>query len=276
MSSTLAITRQTLRGMLRSRVVLVLLGVLVIAACWLPLTVRGDGTLTGMIRLQLTYPLGIGMFLLTLATLWAGCSGIAGEAETKTLHLLLVKPVGRFRIWLGKWFALLLINAVCLTIIAGAVGIGLQWQLRTRNFPASALDEARATTLAALQTLPPLQPDITAPVQQAYEQWLAQTPNAQEIPASVILPAIRRTVLARAFSVPPNDALTLHYPLARHPTAPYLAVQWRGNPPSPAPWKSTRRSNFASAIKHSNAHPHHTRLLKPSYLKTSPLPTKPP
>ena len=64
--------------MLRSRVVLVLLGVLVIAACWLPLTVRGDGTLTGMIRLQLTYPLGIGMFLLTLATLWAGCSGIAG------------------------------------------------------------------------------------------------------------------------------------------------------------------------------------------------------
>ncbi|HHX98681.1 MAG: ABC transporter permease [Kiritimatiellia bacterium] len=228
MSSTLAITRQALRGMLRSRVVLVLLGVLVIAACWLPLTVRGDGTLTGMIRLQLTYPLGIGMFLLTLATLWAGCSGIAGEAETKTLHLLLVKPVGRFRIWLGKWFALLLINAVCLTIIAGAVGIGLQWQLRTRNFPASALDEARATTLAALQTLPPLQPDITAPVQQAYEQWLAQTPNAQEIPASVILPAIRRTVLARAFSVPPNDALTLHYPLARHPTAPYLAVQWRG------------------------------------------------
>ena len=227
MSSTLAITQQALRSMVRSRVVLILLGFLALGACWLPLTMRGDGTHAGMIRLQLTYPLGIGMFLLTLATLWAGCSGIASEAETKTLHLLLVKPVGRFRIWLGKWCALLLVNAVCLGLIVGAVGVGLFWQLRTHNFPAAAMAEARATTLAALQTLPPAQPDITAAVQQEYAHWLATHPDAQESSRDTVVAAIQRTLLARAFSVSPSETLAFDYSLAPRRSAPYLVAQFR-------------------------------------------------
>jgi len=109
-----AIALLALRTTFRSRVVLVLSALLFVAAFLLPGAIRGDGTPEGLVRLHLTYSLGIAGFLLALSNLWAGCAAVSQEADDKTLQLLLVKPVPRFRIWLGKWLALLLVNALLL------------------------------------------------------------------------------------------------------------------------------------------------------------------
>ena len=102
MSQIAAIALLALRHVVRSRVVLVLSALLFAAAFLLPLALRSDGTPEGLIRIHLAYVLGLGSFLLTLATLWAGCAAVAQEADEKTLQMLLVKPVPRLRIWLGN------------------------------------------------------------------------------------------------------------------------------------------------------------------------------
>ena len=72
MKQVAAIALLALRHVVRSRVVLVLSVLLFAAAFLLPLALRSDGTPAGLIRIHLAYVLGLGSFLLTLATLWAG------------------------------------------------------------------------------------------------------------------------------------------------------------------------------------------------------------
>ncbi len=212
MSQIAAIALLALRNTFRSRVVLVLALLLFASAFLLPLGFRSDGTPEGLIRIHLSYTLGIAAFLLTLATLWAGCAAISQEADDKTLQLLLVKPVPRLRIWLGKWLALLLVNALLLALAGGAAAATLQFQLRRGGFAPAALADARQTTLTALETLPARQPDISASVRAEYEQQRAghRLPDA---PESVILDSIRRAQLTRLYSIAPGESRTWTFPI---------------------------------------------------------------
>lgn len=208
MKATAAIALLALRHALRSRVILVLAALLFAAAFLLPLAIRSDGTPAGLIRLHLAYTLGIATFLLTLASLWAGCAAIAQEADEKTLQLLLVKPVARFRIWLGKWLALLLINAVLLAVV-GAAGLAtLRWQLARGGFDPADLAQAKLTTLAALETVRAPLPDIEPDVRAEYEALRAGGQLPEGAAESVVLDSIRRTQLARRYSIPPGGART--------------------------------------------------------------------
>lgn len=208
MSQIAAIALIALRNALRSRVILVLLVLVLAAGILLPMAIRSDGTPEGLIRLHLAYTLGITVFLLTLASLWAGCAAISQEADDKTLQLVLVKPVPRRRIWLGKWLALLLINALLLAVVGSLSAATLQVQLRLGRFDHAALAIARQTTLSALQTLRAPLPDIEPEVRAEYEDLRAR----QALPANVTEPAardsIRRTLLARRYAIPPGATLT--------------------------------------------------------------------
>ena len=108
-----------IRSAIRSRVVGVLLCLLLLAIIGLPLTVKGDGTLTGEVQVLLTYTLGAVTMILSIATLWAGCAAVSTEVEEKQIHLILTKPVNRFEVWLGKWLGLVTLNAVLL-LVSGA------------------------------------------------------------------------------------------------------------------------------------------------------------
>ncbi|MGD9612193.1 MAG: ABC transporter permease [Kiritimatiellia bacterium] len=205
MSQIAAIALLALRIVFRSRVVLVLSALLFGAAFLLPLALRSDGTPEGLIRIHLAYVLGLASFLLTLATLWAGCAAISQEADEKTLQLLLVKPVPRLRIWLGKWLALLLLNAGLLALAGGAAAATLHVQLRRGGFAPEALAAARQTTLAALQTLRAPLPDVEADVRAEFAQ-LRDANRLPDAPEAAILATLRRTALARRFSVAPGES----------------------------------------------------------------------
>ncbi len=208
-----AIALLALRTTFRSRVVLVLSALLFVAAFLLPGAIRGDGTPEGLVRLHLTYSLGIAGFLLALSNLWAGCAAVSQEADDKTLQLLLVKPVPRFRIWLGKWLALLLVNALLLALVGTVVAVALHAKLLRGGFEAEALAAARQTTLASLQTLRAPLPDVEAAVRAEYESLRARGQLPENIAANTILDSIRRTQLARLYSIAPGASLSWSFAL---------------------------------------------------------------
>lgn len=226
MRQTAAIALLALRTAFRSRVILVLVALLLAAGFLLPFVLRSDGTPEGLIRIHLSYTLGLATFLLTLATLWAGCAAISQEADDKTLQLLLVKPVPRLRIWLGKWLALLLINALLLALVGAAAALSLRAQLRRGGFDAPALAHARQTTLAALETLRAPLPDVEADVRAEYESFRARGLLPPDATEAALLDSLRRTQLARRYSIPPGQRLVWNFgPLVVLPET--LLVQFK-------------------------------------------------
>ena len=228
MKQTAAIALLALRNAFRSRLLLVLFGLLFAAAFLLPLALRSDGTPAGLIRIHLSYTLGIAGFLLALASLWAGGAAVSQEADDKTLQLLLVKPVPRLRIWLGKWLALLLVNAVLLALVGLVAAATLQLKLRRGGFPPDALGKARLTTLAALETFRAPLPDVSAAVRAEYNDLRARRALPPDISEKAALDSLRRAHLARLYSIPPgqNRAWTFDVP-AKIPDPGILLVQFK-------------------------------------------------
>jgi len=203
-----AIALLACRNALRSRVILVLVALLLAAVLLFPLAIRHDGTAAGLVRLHLTYTLGIAAFLLSLSSLWAGCAAVSGEADDKTLHLLLVKPVPRLRIWIGKWTALLLINAALLALV-GAVSLAtLHAKLRRGNFDPADLAHARATAMASLVDVEAPLPDVNAEVDSELADLRARGALPDTLAEDDVRALVRRTVLARRYSVKPRQSLT--------------------------------------------------------------------
>lgn len=227
-----AIALLALRNVFRSRIVLVLSALLFAAAFLLPLGIRSDGTPEGLIRLHLAYTLGIASFLLALATLWAGCAAVSQEADDKTLQLLLVKPVPRLRIWLGKWLALLLMDALLLALVGAAALFTLRRQLQHGGFEPAALAAAEQTVLSARETLRAPLPDVEADVRAEYARLRAAGAIPAAAAESAVRDSLRRAELARRYSIAPGAERiwTFARPSAAGwRRAPPLAVQFKAD-----------------------------------------------
>lgn len=246
MSQILAIALLALRHTIRSRVILVLVALILAAAFLLPLGIRHDGTPAGLIRLHLTYTLGIAGFLLGLASLWGGCAAISQEADDKTLHLLLVKPVPRHRIWLGKWLAILLINAILLLLVATTAILTLRAKLQRESFDPAALAEARHSSLAALETFREPLPDVEADIRAELESLRTRRLLPDHLTEAAILDALRRAHLARLYSIGPGESRTWSFSLPRgSQRAPdVLLVQFRCDASMPGAIHMQARMNL--------------------------------
>ena len=153
-----AIARLTLREALRSRIV-ISFGLLLAAVVFgLPALLKGDGTPAGLVRMTLGYTLGTAFGLLLLATLWTGCALISGDITTRTLELTRVKPVSTWRLWLGKWLGLLLLDLLFLAGIYAATGLAVCHQMRQAPAATSHLRTARQKIKP---DLPPLERQIS-------------------------------------------------------------------------------------------------------------------
>jgi len=106
-----------LRASFRARVVSFLLLVQLVCALTLPSVVKGDGTPAGDLEILLTYTLGFCFAIQALATLWAACSLFASEIASLRIQMSVVKPISFTAMWLGRWFALLLLNGLLLIVV---------------------------------------------------------------------------------------------------------------------------------------------------------------
>lgn len=134
MKKILAIANIALRSAIRSRIVIMLLLLLVLAVLVLPMTVKSDETASGYVQVLLNYSLGFSLMILSIATLWSGCAGVSAEIEEKQIHLVVTKPVSRLQVWLGKWLALMVMNAVLMAFVGVCVYGVLMWRTGKEAF----------------------------------------------------------------------------------------------------------------------------------------------
>src|SRR5687768_12414754 len=123
-----AIAMLTLKAAFRYRVVLVMALLLLAGVILLPLIIKDDGTARGFSQIILTYTLTLMTALLGFATLWLSCGILAREIEDAQMQMVVVKPISRWQIWLGKWLGILALNALLLAVTGAAVYGLTQWR----------------------------------------------------------------------------------------------------------------------------------------------------
>src|SRR5215813_682111 len=135
MQRLLAIAGLTWKAAFRFRLFIVVAVLLLASVVALPLLIKDDGTARGFTQILLTYTLTTIAALLGLSTLWLACGTLARDIEECQMQVVAVKPIGRWQIWLGKWFGLVSLNAALLAISGASVYFLLVY--RSTKLPAA-------------------------------------------------------------------------------------------------------------------------------------------
>lgn len=203
MNAVFAIALLSLRSALRSRMVTTLVALLVAIMVFLPMLIKGDGTMAGFIHLLLSYSLGLASMVIAMTLLWAGSFAVSAEIQEKTIHVLATKPVTRFHIWAGKWLGL---NILGLLLIGfcGLTTYGLlHLHLRSDRWTDAQRTEADRLLTARAELLP-----TTPDFGQLARQQVSAQPFAPEtaVQANIDqqIQAKRQQLIAAFFTVPAN------------------------------------------------------------------------
>jgi len=203
-----AIALLAIRAAVRSRVVLILASLLLLALVGLPGWVRGDGTPQGAFSLLVGHTLGVCFFLLAATSLVSGCAAVASERSAGTAVLTWVKPVRPLELWLGKWLGLVSLSAMLL----GAVVAGL-WVQVILHAPTLPDDWRRCD-----QVVPCLLPD---PAHEA-EQVLQSLRETRRLPPDVAVAELRAELIREAQTrytlIHPGERQAWHFRLPHRAT----------------------------------------------------------
>jgi len=193
MNRIFAITSIAIRNAIRSKIVVMLMVPLIFAAVGIPLMIKGDGTMVGKVKILLNYSLGFSLAVLSIVTLWSGCASISTEIHEKLIHTVVSKPISRFQIWLGKWFALLIVNFLLVAFAGIAIYGGLRWQTRLAGEEQETLHQTVLTSRKMVPHIEPTVPDEM--VKSYYEEALRQ--GRPEIPIHRVRNTIKNELLDR-------------------------------------------------------------------------------
>lgn len=169
MTPLLALIKLTWKAAFRYRLFWVLALLLVGAAVGLPKVVRHDETANGFVQIVLTYTLSAVTALLGMASLWLACGTLARDIEDCQMQVVAVKPIPRWKIWLGKWLGIMSLNATLLALAGGFIYGLLQW--RANELPPDQLTKLRQEVLVARASLKEPVPDLSAQVEKNYQAW---------------------------------------------------------------------------------------------------------
>ena len=261
MQGLIAIVGLTIKASIRYRVVIVLSFLLLASVVVLPLMIKHDGSAQGFTQILLTYTLSAITFLLGFATLWIACGSLAREVQECQMQMLAVKPIPRWKIWLGKWIGIVVINGILLGVSSLAVyGITI-WR-------AQQLSEAQQAVLdneifVARGSALPDYPDIEPYVDEYMAERLKQNPNLVDMDQTYVRQQVEEQVKAaqqvvrpayiRRWSIPvaspesvkdqPMYIRVKFYTSRPYDTATYNVV-WQIGPPE-TPQRVQRRMDIA-------------------------------
>src|SRR5580765_492499 len=132
-----AVMGLTWKAAFRFRLFVVVAALLLGAVVLLPVLIKDDGTARGFTQILLTYTLSAITALLGISTLWLACGTLARDIEDCQMQMVAVKPIARWRIWVGKWLGIMTLNAALL----GLSGLGLYLLLQWRATKLPALEQ---------------------------------------------------------------------------------------------------------------------------------------
>ncbi len=163
------IVKLTIRHALRSRVFLLLLALLLLAIAVIPGTVDSSGA-ADFIKVMLFYGLWSVSAILILSSVWLGCFIMTSDLEKNLLHLVVVKPVRRSVIWMGKWTGVLLLHLLLLALAGGAVYGIVRYRVAGRDFSEKDRAMIRDEVLVGRRAFLPGKMDIDAQAQKMMEE----------------------------------------------------------------------------------------------------------
>lgn len=121
MQKILSIAILTVKGAVKQKLIIFLAIALVTSVILLPSLIKHDETATGYASIILGYTLTLVTMILGVVTIWLGCSAISKELEECQMQILVVKPVSKAEVWLGKLVGILSINFVLLGLSAAII-----------------------------------------------------------------------------------------------------------------------------------------------------------
>ena len=198
-----------LRASLRTKVVAALVALLAVCVLVVPAVVKGDGTPAGEQHILLSYTLGFAFGILCLATLWAACALFAAEIDSERLSLSAVKPVRAADFWVGKWLALLILNAALIS----AVYAGVYAQVTWRFYRHGGAEQAEWPVSRRVT-----RPELPTPREEA-RQVYAQMSEKKVLPEGLSERAVLRTLEEKALEkhdvINPGEQVRWRFRLAR-------------------------------------------------------------
>lgn len=177
MQRLLAIALLTVRAAFRYRLVVVMAALLVGGVVVLPIVIKDDGTARGFTQIVLTYTLALITFLLGFVTVWLGCGTLAKEIEEAQLQMVVVKPISRWQIWIGKWVGIMALNAMLLIVSGAAVYFLMMW--KARRLPAEEQKVLWSEVLVARGTAREPMPDYKQDAERMLQERLKSTAAQQ-------------------------------------------------------------------------------------------------
>jgi hypothetical protein len=165
-----AVARQTFSQCLRMKIAVALIVLLAALLGLLPTILRGDNTLAGSIRTALSYGVSLSSGLLSIVMLLVAVAVVAGDVQDKTIHLLIAKPLARWKYLLGRWIGVVMLGGLLLGTAGGSVYLLAQY---LREQPADdPIDRGVVETevFTARQAVRPTPPDVQAEVQRRIDQ----------------------------------------------------------------------------------------------------------
>ena len=205
MRPLIAIAKSTIRAAFRSHLVLILLGLLAVVALILPLVIRGDRTAMGLVQISLTYMLGAIGVLLSLVTVWLGCTVTSDEIAGYQIHLVTSKPVSRKQWVIGKFLGIIVLQAALLIASTSAVYGLLQYRLNTGDFPKEELQQVRNEVLTGRRRFASRPSNMEESVDREFQRRLRTTEMPAGMTENMVKNEIRRQVKARLNELPPGQ-----------------------------------------------------------------------
>lgn len=198
-----AVMALTWKAAFRFRLFIVIVVLLLAAVVGLPLLIKDDGTARGFTQILLTYTLSTITALLGLSTLWLACGTLARDIEECQMQMVVVKPIARWQIWLGKWLGLMSLNAALLLISGLSVYLLLQW--RATQLPEAEQKILHNEVLVARASAKPptYEKELEKETEARLKVALERTPvSPGEVP--ILRHQIRETLKSDAQNVPPG------------------------------------------------------------------------
>ncbi len=118
MNRDIAIIKLTIISTIRSYSFISITLLSCIFAFFIPLTVFSGGGLVDLFQIRIDYSLEICSILIFISSVWSGCSIMAEDIELYKIHMLVVKPISKLRIWLNRFLGVFIIHLLFLMLIS--------------------------------------------------------------------------------------------------------------------------------------------------------------
>ena len=210
MTSFLAIVKLTCRSAVRSHVFQFLLFILLLGVFLVPNTIKGDGTPYSYMQVSLEYSLTFITVMLMLSGVWLGCQTMTADVEDCRLHLIVVKPISRYLVWLGKLTGVLVVLTSLLIISAAVIYGFILYQYSRQDFSKEERARMENEVLTGRRAYRPVLPNLQEITMQVFQskknasgQLLANTLTGNE--RAKAIDSVYREVVASLAEIKPGQ-----------------------------------------------------------------------